>query len=64
MGKIFLANLLKFIQNHTQKLENFLFDKDMIIQLVTCLVILYYYPWFFFIILDFFKENHKMIAIY
>ena len=44
MGKIFLANLLKVIQNHTQKLENFLFDKDMIIQLVTCLVILYYYP--------------------
>ena len=64
MGKIFLANLLKFIQNHTQKLENFFFDKDMIIQLVTCLVILYYYPWLFFIILDFFKENHKMIAIY
>ena len=64
MGKIFLANLLKFIQNHTQKLENFLFDKDMIIPLVTCLVILYYYPWLFFIILDFFKENHKMIAIY
>ena len=54
MGKIFLANLLKVIQNHTQKLENFLIDKDMIIQLGYLLgyslllsLIALYYSWFF-----------------
>ena len=54
MGKIFLTNPLKVIQNHTQKLENFLIDKDMIIQLGYLLgyslllsLIALYYSWFF-----------------